>query len=180
MNKLGHFRLLQFIAFSLLLQTLILVLIRNFAFSTRLFDQIILSSVLYTLLFLISKKRLTILTTNSTEYLAWVLLLAVSFSFASSASLLNIDRSRSFYVLGWVEDGRVSGSLNEPDLVKVVSAEKSDLAAIKIRLSEQIQRGLMKNENGKFFLTTSGSFLVRLSDGLAVIFKLTNWSKNKD
>ena len=96
----------------------------------------------------------------------------------TETTILNIDRSRSYYVLSWVDKDLVKMSGASYDLSKIHSSEKLDLVGIQQRLSEQLSRGLIEISNSDVKVTASGSFIVKLSNLLADIFKLDGWRKN--
>lgn len=176
-NKYGS--IFKFLTMVLVIQLATLVLVRNLDTSSKLFEQILASTAVCFIVFLVkgllSSKRLL----TSSEYLAWLLFVSIFFCFGASVTLLNIDRSRSFYVLSWVDAGVVSGSISKPDLKNVKSLEKIDVNAISQRLSEQSQRGLISVSNNEFSLTIGGRILVTLSKSLSNLFKLNGWNLNR-
>ena len=94
--------------------------------------------------------------------------------------LLNIDRSRSFYVLGWVKFGEIRTTDDILDLSRVVSAERKNPEAIYMRIVEQENRGLIKSSpQGQYSLTRSGQFFFQWSDFLASMFQLNGWKNNR-
>ena len=93
-------------------------------------------------------------------------------------SLVNIDRSRSFYVLSWVNLNKVqieSGEL----ILSVNSSESVDKRGVLLRLNEQEQRGLVSEMEGAYQVTRYGKFLLRIANLLAHLFHLENWNANK-
>jgi hypothetical protein len=92
---------------------------------------------------------------------------------------VNIDRSRSFYVLSWVNAGQVVNNGDNLDLSKVNSDEKLSTIAIQNRLSEQYQRGYVDFKENKWILTMKGRALLAISNWLATEFKLNGWIENK-
>jgi hypothetical protein len=93
-------------------------------------------------------------------------------------SVLNIDRSRSFYVLSWVHDGLVTKSGSDFDLDKVKSTEKFSSNGISLRIREQSERGLINSEMKTLTLTEKGEIYLVIAKFLASTFKLDNWYKN--
>jgi len=110
-----------------------------------------------------------------TIYFITLLLFWISTQF----TLVNIDRSRSFYVLSWVNAGEVVNSGDNLDLSKVNSDEKLSTIAIQNRLSEQYQRGYVDFKENKWILTMKGRALLAISNWLATEFKLNGWIENK-
>ena len=110
----------------------------------------------------------------------YLLIIAVlSFQLIAPSSILNIDRSRSFYVLSWVKDGNVHIKDNGLILTGVKSHEALDPDAIESRLNEQLSRGLINKLNGDYKLTFRGSLMVKIADTLSALFKLQGWDENK-
>lgn len=94
-------------------------------------------------------------------------------------SLLNIDRSRSFYILAWADQRNVFVSEFEYIMNDVKSLEKLNSEAIAARIDEQIEKRFLRIEGKKVVPTKSGEFLVYMSNKLATIFRLNNWNLNK-
>lgn len=95
-------------------------------------------------------------------------------------SLVNIDRSRSFYVLSWANQNKVFDSKNGIGLVGVQSPEKLNSLAIQIRVDEQIEKKLLKNDSDRIKPTMAGKILILIADTLAKLFNLENWESNKN
>ena len=93
-------------------------------------------------------------------------------------SLVNIDRSRSFYVLSWVNLNKVqikSGEL----VLSVNSSESVDKLGVLLRIQEQQQRGLVNEIEGTYRATRYGKVLLRIANFLAQLFNLQNWKTNR-
>lgn len=166
-----------------LLSCIILALTRNFLdFDFPLFEEIIFVSTFAALLSLgltLYLNRVGLLK-DSIRLLIYVNLIALMFStLVLPYSLLNVDRSRSFYVLSWVEQGRVSVE-NGQIILKVQSTESADIAGVDLRLMEQEQRGLIQESNGIYKVTNMGKLTLMVANHLAKIFNLINWEVNKD
>jgi Ca2+/Na+ antiporter len=96
-----------------------------------------------------------------------------------STLLLNVDRSRSFYVLAWVDRYPISSqNLESSILENVRSPEKVSSFAIEQRIDEQIRRGYIREKSGILDLTSKGSFMLKLSELLAQMYRLQNWNTN--
>lgn len=102
----------------------------------------------------------------------------VVFAFITSFFLLNIDRSRSFYVLEWTKKELILLREGQLDLNKIHSSEALNKVAIEQRIEEQINRGLMKRGPDRTYLTGTGIFLVKFSDYLSKLFVLRGWQEN--
>jgi len=154
--------------------------------SGLLFEEIIISaigagltSVLFSLLLKNSFSLWKISVDKSHEVILVITFALVLFLGASS-TILNIDRSRSFFVLSWVNQGLVSNKNGQVDLQKVHSMEKLNPEGISQRLSEQMARGLVKVNQNNYVLTNKGKFTLSISDALARIFTLDGWNKNRN
>jgi hypothetical protein len=93
-------------------------------------------------------------------------------------SILNIDRSRSFYVLSWVKNGDVYLGANGALRLDVKSSEALNLVAISDRLKEQLQRGLVELDFEKYELSLAGNFVYEAATLFSRVFNLKSWEKN--
>jgi hypothetical protein len=174
---------LLFISAILTLSSIILFASRNFfSFPLPLFEEIFFSATSAIVLalgfsILHKKKSGAAKIWTNFAYLSFIGFL-VSLLVLSN-SLLNIDRSRSFYVLSWVDQEKVS-SIDGVIEESISSTEANDLNSLEMRIMEHEERGLIKNENGKYYLTFGGGVMLSLSNFLAQIFNLENWQKNKN
>ena len=161
---------------------LLLLLSRNFLrLELPLFEEIILAAILSSFLCLISGLYLTRVKTfigsvRVITYLAFIGLLISTIVFPYS--LVNIDRSRSFFVLSWVDHGKISVNSGEITL-SVISHESVDKIGVLQRLNEQEQRGLVNKKDNSFEVTDYGKFMLRIANFLAKLFNLENWEANK-
>jgi hypothetical protein len=156
------------------LLTLVFYLIRMFWKTSLIFEQIILSGILVAIIFLLI---LIYMQYFNVILILLVFLIATATTQAFTNVVLNVDRSRSFYILSWVRFEKielVNGTLN---LEKVYSSEKLNSRAIEQRLDEQISRGLVSN-NGNFKLTFRGKITVHFSDFIGNKFSLNGWEMN--
>jgi hypothetical protein len=92
--------------------------------------------------------------------------------------LLNIDRSRSYFVIGWVHEGNIKVEGNLYNYDNVYSPEKKNIEAADFRLSEQIDRGYVIQKNQVLELSTSGKFLYQIAELLSGIYNLNTWKIN--
>ena len=167
---------------NLLLTCLILTLTRNFIeFDFPMFEEIVLVSILAALItlgFTLYLKKVGLFR-ESISLLCYVNLIALMLSIlVLPYSLINVDRSRSFYVLSWVDQGGVSIK-NDQTVVKVESTEAADTTGVELRLKEQQQRGLIQETNGKYKVTNMGELTLEIANLLSRIFNLKNWEANK-
>jgi hypothetical protein len=108
-----------------------------------------------------------------------VLLVSLTFYTSHQMVLLNIDRSRSYFVIGWVHDGNVKVNGNSYNYDNVISLEKQNPKAADMRLSEQINRGYITQRGNTLALTPSGKILFQIAEFLSQIYTLDNWKLNK-
>lgn len=168
---------------NLLLGCLILTITRNFIeLKFPIFEEIILASILATVITLGFTLYLKTVGSqkNSIRLLSYVNIIGLMLSLlVLPYTLLNIDRSRSFYVLSWVDQGKVYVE-NGQIILEVRSTESADIAGVDLRLKEQEQRGLIREGNGVYKVTNIGKFTLRIANLLAKLFNLTNWEANKN
>ncbi len=166
----------------LFLSSLCIVLTRSFLkIDILLFESIVLfSSMIFLLVFLIlAKTRSKVIPTASLQTLFYVSLIGLLCTLIILPNtLLNVDRSRSLYVLSWVHQGQLK-NVNGEFVVNVKSSEGSDLSGVELRLDEQIQRGLVINLGNEYKLSRSGIFVLKVAEFLANTFNLSNWQRNK-
>ena len=179
-QSMFHFLL---ITGNLLLCCLILILTRNFIeLKFPIFEEIVLASIIATVITLGFTIYLTKLRSskNSIRLLSYVNIIGLMLSLlVFPYALLNIDRSRSFYVLSWVDQGKVYVE-NGQIILEVSSTESTDIAGVGSRLKEQEQRGLIREANGVFKVTNTGKLMLLIANSLAKLFNLTNWEANKN
>ncbi len=169
--KLRIFLLSVFLHFVILLMFRVLDIFNNL-----LFEQIILGSFLVFIVIwfwqkFIAKKSILIILT--------ILLLSMSASIlVEQSTILNIDRSRSFYVLAWTHKNLISFENGILDLTKVQSDEKLGLTGIETRINEQISRGLITKGSSEIKLSNFGKVYYFCAEKIAIIYRLDNWAKN--
>lgn len=169
-DEFNHFRALLIIFF---LCNAEIIFWRLFSKTSLLFDQLMILCVLNILCFMFIRKRFTFLslTTFSCYVLTSVL---VIFQIAG-----NVDRSRSLYVLAWVQEGKIVDN-NDFKLFDVKSKEAADVEAIRQRVLEHKERKLVAiDTNGLYKLTVTGRIIVYLANKLSVMYSLQGWNNNK-
>jgi predicted transcriptional regulator len=93
---------------------------------------------------------------------------------------MNIDRSRSFYVLSWVGNGDIQISNGQLNLSKVISDEKLNISAIKERIGEQVDRSLIERRGTTYILTQKGKVMLSIANRLASFYHLEGWFNNRN
>lgn len=101
------------------------------------------------------------------------------FFLTAQFTILNIDRSRSFYVLSWIDLERIQIRGDSYDLSQVISSEKSNVNAIADRITEQVSRGLVLSKNSKLYLTQRGEFVLWAAEFSGDLFHLDYWETNR-
>lgn len=131
------------------------------------------------LLFLLLKRNKLKIRFSLPVLVSLTLISSMLFFILAQFSLLNIDRSRSFYVLSWVENSSVTISLGNIDLSDVRSPEKQNAEAILNRVREQESRGFLSISDSEIALTQKGKFVLRIANVLGKLYRLENWQFNK-
>ncbi len=98
-------------------------------------------------------------------------------------TVLAIDRSRSFYVLSWIDQGlfideRNNYVLTDKNLPTSIDLDPNNLVPINQRISEQISRKLVTVQDSNLVLTTAGKIMLKISNYTAEIFNLNGWKSN--
>jgi hypothetical protein len=167
-----------------LVDFLILYFVRfDNAFSEKLFEEIIVVTIFQILVFLIIIGRFTgilrLFHVTNKEALAICFVAALVFFDVGQFTLLNIERSRSFYVIAWVAEGKVNSTTSGVITQGVQSFEALNPAAVSQRVIENKDRGLFIVKGGKYQLTTLGQAFLKLSNFLAKNYRLRGWFDNK-
>ena len=143
-------------------------------FNDNIFNNILIISILVTIFCLI----LNYLLKNIFD-VSQILLIVLVFFTITSLTLVNVDRSRSIYVLSWISEGRVALNNNYIVLDQVRSTEKLNIDGVQQRINEQIERGLVIQDGNKLELNKSGLVIVFISKFVAKVFNLNGWEKNR-
>lgn len=151
-------------------------LIQTLFSSTLIFDQIFLISCLnigiFLALFRIRKKI-------DFDKIVAIISLGLLLMFINQTVILNIDRSRSTYVLSWVDKGHVSLDSSGSFVTRgILSDENSNEIATIQRVRENIDRGLIRVEEGKVHLTFTGKMVLRICKDTAELLDLQGWKTN--
>ena len=98
---------------------------------------------------------------------------------STSLMLLNVDRSRSFYVLSWINEYEFPTLEDQRTYRMVRSNEILAVIPINERITEQVHRGFVTSQGGKLVLTFKGRSALSIAELLARNFQLEGWYKNK-
>jgi hypothetical protein len=166
----------------LLISMLCLKLMRVFT-EVELFESIISSSVIATLFLILLTYLLwykKVLTVQLVPTVCWALLTSMLFVvILGPNTVMNIDRSRSFYILSWVQNGGIridDGKL----LMQVDSPERLNTRGIQERLLEQSSRGLLELRGQTYYLTDTGKITLSVANAIANFYHLDGWFKNRN
>jgi hypothetical protein len=150
----------------------------------QLFEQIMVSVILSAVcigiaVLLLLKKSL--IPSQRVPTIAWLILVAMLIMIILGPNtVMNVDRSRSFYVLSWVENNKIETTTNGELILNVESPEKFNIVSIKERLNEQSSRGLIEFRDNSYFLTWRGRLTFNMAETLAAFYKLDGWLKNRN
>ncbi len=181
--RVRYLRYFTFVGWQLAQTSVLLYFLRAFAkLDTPLFEQIIFTvcvSAGLSMLFFFLKIKLLSERFIRDEFLSLVIISGLLGCLILPLSLVNVDRSRSFYVLSWVENGSIS-SINGELKFRIKSSEALDINGVALRLEEQIGRGLVQEANGRYQLTPIGDLYISMANFLADLYRLENWDANKN
>ncbi len=164
-------RTLLLVVFSTTLGFVLLLIIRQIIPNALLFESILISSIASVVITSISYSiKWGGFSSNMFLSILLSFLLIITPSFLV---LMNIDRSRSFYVLVWATFPRSAQEIENQSIIAFGSAEKF---GILMRLKEQEKRGLIKHDEGFYSLTTTGRLMVTTADMFASLYKLDNYN----
>ena len=160
---------------TILLFNALFYVLRQFNQTSLVFDQLNMIGALCFFIILFFRS----LTKKREKKIIESMLIVIVIVLSSQSILLNVDRSRSTFVLSWISLNKVEYKLNELDLSKVQSPESSNPDAINNRIEEQLSRGLIEmSDENKPYLTYRGKFILWTSELLSKAFHLNGWEKN--
>lgn len=155
-----------------LLLLAVLAIWRYFETNTFIFIQIIVCSIiLLSLFYLLRLSNSKFKFFNGNE----LLIIAISFIVVTFL-LLNIDRSRSFFLLKWV-DSSGSNGITVQEIQKQKNLSETDLIAVRQRIQEQDQSGFLIVRNERIYISQEGKVLVFIFRNLARVENLTGYGK---
>jgi hypothetical protein len=153
---------------------LILAFWRLFQNSTFLFTQIlIVTAILGVIVYFIS----SILENRFSALLRGRELTSIVLAFTLiSFVTLNVDRSRSFYLVKWVSESSDTGTTLQ-EISKSKNFSREDIKDFRQRINEQKESGTLKLENGRIKVTFLGSIVVLASRFVAKFASLQGYLK---
>jgi hypothetical protein len=137
--------------------------------TSLIFEQTIMVFLITTLIiFLICK-----VWKNNLDYERIILVNFVVFILIQFLSL-NIDRSRSFYMLKWSAQNRVV--LEDNRIIGIIdSSDTFELEGLEQRLVELEKRKLIKRQESLLKTTTLGNIVYAISNSIALVWNLGGW-----
>ena len=151
---------------------LFLVIWRTFDTETFLFLQICATSLfayVTIMLFRITGKRSIFLNPE-------LAVIAISFVIITTLTL-NIDRSRSVFVLKWVNELSSSSPVKVEEIVKFKDLSPLDTAVVAQRLDEQEQLGLLDEVGNGYKLSVFGNLFVKFASAFAKLMNLSGFAR---
>jgi hypothetical protein len=162
---------------------IVLKMLREFHDNTDIFGQISLVSLLvfifaWVIYFLRIKRgyKLDIFTASLSS-----ILIALLFFTINQFVLVNVDRSRSFYVIAWAKEGKLCYDEKKLVLKDIKSFEVLNTYAIDQRVSEQVHRGILSRTTPSNCLKTTqvGNIYFAVAESVSSFFNLQGWRTNK-
>lgn len=92
-------------------------------------------------------------------------------------TIVNIDRSRSFYIFEWINCAPEKVSEEQLSDILLEKFGKESELAFQTRLEEHLRRGLVSKSQGVLALTVSGKFIFKTSRILGNMFLLEDAKK---
>ena len=94
---------------------------------------------------------------------------------------VNIDRSKSFYVLYWIEKYESNYQPSNPEFLGNIPELETRISEYDFnqRVQEHQIRGLVAQKGSQLKLTGMGKMILRVSEIIAKYFRLTGWVGNE-
>jgi hypothetical protein len=162
---------------SLVTYTLILLLLRFVFNDIAVFDAVLLTTIILLIInALIGLLKREYLKLAVKDVIISLLVLYISFT----TVLVNVDRSRSVFVLSWVSNNLVKIEPPGYDLSLINSYASKDYYGIEMRLNEHMKRNLIQTNDSQVSLTNYGSILLGIIEFSAKFFNLQGFYKNSN
>lgn len=156
--------------FAAFVTSLFLIIWRILDRETFLFLQIIVVCIMTYLLFFLLSNRFE--SFRGREMVATL----IAFTLISFTTL-NIDRSRSFFLLKWVGQYESTSGVSIQEIAKMKSLTETEVSAIQQRVQEQKQSIMLTGSGANLRLTTIGRIFVKACSFLAHLFNLQGYIK---
>jgi hypothetical protein len=94
---------------------------------------------------------------------------------------VNIDRSKSFYVLYWIEKYEIVYNSSNSTFLENIPELETRISEFDFsqRIQEHQIRGLVAQKGAQLKLTGAGQLILRVSEVFAKYFRLTGWVGNE-
>jgi hypothetical protein len=156
----------------------LLFLVRQVSTTTRIFEQICLAAMLTFITMLSFYAVTTTRHTNELSRLKNPVMVSLITSLLvfnfGTIGLMNIDRSKSFYVLVWCSEPKPLESIFELNNAQFDGVEET---GVMMRLEEQKTRGLVDFSGDSYMLTNKGRITLKIAKLMATIFRLSGFTK---
>ncbi len=171
---------IKFLVQPLLAGFSILFCLRQFTQQILLFESILLSiiiTILFNVWLIWARRKKQSEKFVYEDFLAITLSLVLFYSISAS-TVLNVDRSKSFYVISWVHD---LGPISEKNLALKLRTRYGEYDSISIhqRLLEQKARGIFIVEDDLYQTSILGNIYWHAANGIASVFNLSGWYSAK-
>jgi hypothetical protein len=181
--KSKTFSFFTWIAVSFFLPTGLLIVWRGFQPTTLLFDQFLLITILVLVVSLIYLKfnidRFHIKEQNQLVATLMSITIALSYFSVVQYYVLTVDRSRSIFILNWVDKGKIFYGSTGVTVLPTNLEEMKVVSSVGQRINEHRQRGLIGlDAKGRYNLTYAGKIILKTSEATASIFNLNGWRAN--
>jgi len=161
----------------------LLLSIRTWFDDFLLYESIILSSLLgmsmYSILYFSIFKFIFNKYNFTYELFLSIVVSTLLFYSLSTATILNIDRSKSFHVIAFIYEKEPVSQL-EFKIELIEKFSESEWNSYNLRMNEQIKRGIILKDDGFISLSSKGNFIYHFSNFLAKIFLLEGWFESKN
>ena len=153
----------------MVLNTFIFYLLQIYFVNSLVFEKVTVSSIILIALLIAIKKI---------DYQRITIILIIYICLTQL--FVNIDRSKSFYVLYWIGNNEIDYDLtNLTFLAKVpdIASRTNEFDFIQ-RVQEHKIRGLVTQNGKQISLTSAGEIILKISDLCAKYFRLKGWVGN--
>lgn len=148
----------------------ILGLWRIFDTDMFIFIQIILATILLYLVSLLAPFMKPLQRVVGQEFL----IILIAFTITSTL-LLNIDRSRSVFLVKWVYENSKEAPIPIEDLIKLKNLSATEGLSIAQRVGEQGQMAFIKESGSGLEVTLAGRFFIQMSSLISKVLNLKGY-----
>ena len=161
---------------------LLLLSMRTWFDNFLLYESIILSSLLgitiYSIFYFIFCRFIFRKLDFTYELFLSVIVSVLFFYSFSTATILNIDRSKSFHIIAFIYDKEPVTQI-EFKIKLIEKFSEYEWNSYNLRLNEQIKRGIIIKNDGFISLSSKGKIIYHSSNFLADKFLLKGWFESR-